>query len=129
MKVSEFFQLWRIEILTLMIAVGIVMFIFLSLIGVQFARHRNTSPRNACQENQTRIDGAVSQFMIENNYKSFEDALANGLVLDSFIGEDNYLIKMPKCPERGKYSILITKGAHGETVKCSLEEHFYPTGS
>lgn len=125
-----------VEIMIVVAIIGIL--IAIAVPG--FIKARNTSRLNACQENQTKIDGAVQQFILEENYADLDDAYTNGglTVLDPLVGPANYLKATPACPAGGTYSILATEGSLGESVQCSLSTaggspatppHDYPSGS
>ncbi len=110
-------------------SVGMVMVLLILPVGMgiaiavpSFLRAREISRRNACQENQSRIDGAKQQWALESN----QDASATPKWSD-LVGEASYLSRSPVCPSNGDYTI----GAVGEDPSCSLSgqpdfPHLFP---
>jgi hypothetical protein len=65
-----------------------------------FLRAREFSQRNACQENQAKIDAAKQQWALETNAAS--DAVPTW---EDLVGEELYLRRTPVCPTGGTYAI------------------------
>jgi prepilin-type N-terminal cleavage/methylation domain-containing protein len=136
-----------VEIMIVVAIIGIL--IAIAVPG--FVKARNTARLNACQENQTKIDGAVQQFILEENYADLAAATTAEAGLggtqaspgdvtgmDALVGPANYLKAAPACPAGGVYEVLTAEGALGESVECSLASggatpatppHDYPSGS
>jgi len=113
-----------VEIMIVVAIIGIL--IAIAVPG--FIKARNLSRLNACQENQTKIDGAVSQYILEERIDTLGDATAvHGSGWESeLVGADDYLRNIPQCPAGGTYTVLTTPAANGEQVECSIATHPYP---
>jgi prepilin-type N-terminal cleavage/methylation domain-containing protein len=121
-----------VEIMIVVAIIGIL--IAIAVPG--FIKARNTSRRNACQENQTKIDGAVQQYILEENLNALADTPFAGtdFVTGSdgateLVGPANYLKAVPVCPSSGTYSFLAAEGGLGETVECDVADHPFPSGA
>ena len=113
-----------VEIMIVVAIIGIL--IAIAVPG--FIKARNLSRLNACQENQTKIDGAVNQYILE---EKIEDLSAAGAVQDDgwkteLVGSEDYLRSEPACPAGGDYTVLTANGSVGEAVVCSITDHPYP---
>jgi hypothetical protein len=115
------------------VAAGAGMLTAISVPG--FLRAREISRRNACQENQSKLDGAVTQYMLENRLPSIDAAIDEIGVMGqtednrdvwvgTLVGEDSYLRFSPVCPSGGLYSLVKTgeSGFSTPCVSCSLKE-------
>lgn len=127
-----------VEIMIVVAIIGIL--IAIAVPG--FIKARETSRRRACQENLTKIDGAVQQYILENNLQNLAaataiantplEAVADGIL----IGTDSYLKADPKCPSGGIYNILAQEADAanpvpndnnvGQSVSCTI--HKFPSG-
>ncbi|MDX1973540.1 MAG: prepilin-type N-terminal cleavage/methylation domain-containing protein [Candidatus Sumerlaeia bacterium] len=121
-----------VEIMIVVAIIGIL--IAIAVPG--FIKARNTSRRNACQENQTKIDGAVQQYILEENLNALADTPFQGSAFaagsagaTALVGSANYLKAVPVCPSGGVYSFLAQEGSLGETVSCSIADHPFPSGA
>ncbi|MCB2154748.1 prepilin-type N-terminal cleavage/methylation domain-containing protein [bacterium] len=107
-----------VEIMIVVAIIGIL--IAIAVPG--FLKARETSRRNSCQENQTKIDSAVQQYILEYNVADqaafvteYGTLIADwGAVL---VGPDLYIRYTPKCPSSGVYSIADTSDA-ASPVEC-----------
>lgn len=111
-----------VEIMIVVAIIGIL--IAIAVPG--FIKARETSRNRACQENQTKIDGAIQQYILENNEKDLDTSALQAGGLPLLIGADNFLKSEPKCPSDGIYAVRATAGAVGEGVSCTV--HVFPTG-
>jgi prepilin-type N-terminal cleavage/methylation domain-containing protein len=113
-----------VEIMIVVAIIGIL--IAIAVPG--FLKARETSRRNACQENQTKIDGAVQQYLIEENLENQAaavTALGGASGWTNLVGEGEYIRSTPVCPSGGTYTLNNT----GPAVSCSIATHPYPGGS
>ena len=131
-----------VEIMIVVAIIGIL--IAIAVPG--FLRAREVSRRNSCQENQTKIDAALQQYILENN---IADITAAAAIVDAgqaapgdttwtaatgrLVGEDSYIRFAPDCPSSGLYAI---DPAVSPPVTCDLSSraatafpHNYPSGS
>ena len=106
-----------VEIMIVVAIIGIL--IAIAVPG--FLKARETSRINACQQNQVKIDGAVQQRIIDENFEDQAAAVA-GLNLADLVGDANYIRTTPECPSSGTYSFNDT----GPAVSCSIASHVYP---
>lgn len=98
-----------VEIMIVVAIIGIL----IAIAVPSFLRAREISRRNACQENLTKIDGAVQQWTLEENVSGdtepgWDDLVASDGTL--------YLRKTPECPGGGDYTLASANG----TPECSL---------
>jgi prepilin-type N-terminal cleavage/methylation domain-containing protein len=132
-----------VEIMIVVAIIGIL--IAIAVPG--FLRAREISRRNACQENQSKIDGAIQQYILEwrlsgvgpagddTTFLSLVDEPAQELTTlqtwmdtDSstpLVGEDEYIRFPPICPAGGLYTIQDPADPEDEQlapfpVFCSL---------
>jgi len=98
-----------VEIMIVVAIIGIL--IAIAVPG--FLKARETSRLNACQGNMQRIDSAIQQLIIEENYE--DQAAAVGAVdLADLVGDDNYIRFTPVCPSGGTYTLQ----EEGYAVTC-----------
>lgn len=111
-----------VEIMIVVAIIGIL----IAIAVPSFLRAREISRRNACQENQSKVDGAKQQWALENN----EPGTATPDWAD-LVGNDSYIRKSPECPSSGTYTI----GSLSVDPSCSLStgndgfEHVFPQAS
>lgn len=96
-----------VEIMIVVAIIGIL----IAIAVPSFLRAREISRKNACQENQSKIDGAKQQWALEQNKPADAEP-----TWDDLTGNSNYVRKSPKCPSSGTYTI----GAIDEDPSCSL---------
>ena len=80
-----------------------------------FIKARATSQQNACINNLRQIDGAISEWALENGQSS--GATANATVISAYI-KLNSANSVPGCPASGTYT-YGTVGAVPQ-ISCSL---------
>ncbi|CAN5171921.1 N/A [soil metagenome] len=97
-----------VEIMIVVAIIGIL----IAIAVPSFLRAREISRRNACQENQSKIDGSKQQWALDNN----KPASAAAPVWSDLIGATLYMRKTPVCPSAGSYVI----GALSADPTCSL---------
>lgn len=142
-----------VEIMIVVAIIGIL--IAIAVPG--FLRAREVSRRNSCQENQTKLDGALQQYIIENkvaDVAAAETWVETGQTAPGdttwtvnsnggegvLVGEREYIRFPPECPSGGLYEFVWANESAGiPPVACSLSvrtgansafEHDYPvTGS
>jgi prepilin-type N-terminal cleavage/methylation domain-containing protein len=110
-----------VEIMIVVAIIGIL--IAIAVPG--FLKARETSRRNACQENQVKIDGAVQQYILEENLEDQAAAVAalgGATGWSALVGEGEYIRVPPECPSGGDYTLNTT----GPAVTCSVTNHPYP---
>ena len=115
-----------VEIMIVVAIIGIL--IAIAVPG--FIRAREVSRRNSCQENLTKIDGAKSQWALEENKDGTSVATWGDLVSST----DGYLRFTPICPlDDNKDGSTYTINDVNTLPDCDkgLNEfaHDYPTGS
>ena len=79
-----------------------------------FVKARESSQRNACIENLTKIDGAKHTWAIENK-KVVTDAPADS----ELFGPTLYITAKPECPANGTYVL----SAVGTKPTCNISGH------
>ena len=134
-----------VEIMIVVAIIGIL--IAIAVPG--FLRAREVSRRNSCQENQSKIDGAVQQYILENNLADLAAATSvDGTAQTDpgdttwtaadgqLVGEGSYIRFAPDCPSGGTYGIDSSRTT--TPIYCSLSErtgvnesfwHTYPSTS
>jgi prepilin-type N-terminal cleavage/methylation domain-containing protein len=120
-----------VEIMIVVAIIGIL--IAIAVPG--FLKARETSRRNSCQENLTKIDAAVQQYILEENLADWADALT-ALGGDTFaewgaelVGPNSYIRYEPICPSGGTYTLSATEDVAAGPVVCSVDGHIFPGGS
>src|SRR5690606_38292290 len=99
------------EIMIVVAIIGII----IAIAVPAFLRARETARGRACQENLSKIDGAVEQYAMEHNLGH------NGTVnlTDLYNAEGTgYLKAAPVCPAGGTYDTEISIG---DAPECSYE--------
>ncbi|MBI1291165.1 prepilin-type N-terminal cleavage/methylation domain-containing protein [bacterium] len=96
-----------VEIMIVVAIIGIL----IAIAVPSFLRAREISRRNACQENQSKIDGAKQQWALETNA-----GVDSTPAWTDLVGAESYIRKSPKCPSSGSYTI---GGVNGDP-SCSL---------
>lgn len=92
-----------VEIMIVVAIIGIL--IAIAVPG--FLKARETSRQNACQENQSKIDSAVQQYILEENLADWADAVTTfggtnqASWEDDLVGADLYIRYNPQCPSLG----------------------------
>jgi prepilin-type N-terminal cleavage/methylation domain-containing protein len=112
-KSSKGFTL--VEIMIVVAIIGIL--IAIAVPG--FVKARTQSRAKACQENLTKIEGAVEQWALENNKKPVDCT-----DITTLVGADNYLKKNPICPSGGTYTLNagVPECSIGTAEKHSLAD-------
>ncbi len=111
-----------VEIMIVVAIIGILIAIAIP----SFLRAREVARRNACQENQSKIDGAKQQWALETNSGASSQPGWSDLV-----GVNLYIRKSPECPASGDYAI----GDMSTDPSCTLSannggfEHTFPQGT
>lgn len=85
-----------VEIMIVVAIIGIL----IAIAVPSFLRAREISRRNACQENQSKIDGAKQQWALESNAPATATP-----TWDNLVGNESYIRKSPSCPSSGTYAI------------------------
>lgn len=85
-----------VEIMIVVAIIGIL----IAIAVPSFLRAREISRRNACQENQSKVDGAKQQWALESNAPATATPTWTDLV-----GNEAYIRKSPVCPSSGTYAI------------------------
>ena len=85
-----------VEIMIVVAIIGIL----IAIAVPSFLRAREISRRNACQENQSKIDGAKQQWALENNEPATETPAWGDLV-----GSSLYIRRSPECPGGGEHGL------------------------
>ncbi|MGF1573767.1 MAG: prepilin-type N-terminal cleavage/methylation domain-containing protein [Sumerlaeia bacterium] len=121
-----------IEIMITIAIIGIM----ISVASVGLLKARQTAQRGACQENQTKIDGAVLNYILDYNIDRLsETPFTTQPITDAsaeiLFGVNSYVKVIPRCPANGTYTFLAEEGSYGESVVCSLStvepfNHTYP---
>jgi len=125
-----------VEIMIVVAIIGIL--IAIAVPG--FIKARNTSRTNACQENMTKVDGAVQQYVLDENFPDVETAGCDGTGWQGLVvGPDTYLRSTPECPAGpvGVDYVVATSAevtAGDEPVQCpngtaqggTLPDHIFP---
>lgn len=90
-----------------------------------FAKARQQSQLNACQENQYKIYAATQQWAMEKRIAAGQSPQWSDLV-----GPNGYVRSMPVCPAGGTYTLGvigdIRQGIDDTLPSCSLPNHPYP---
>lgn len=107
-----------VEIMIVVAIIGIL----IAIAVPSFLRAREISRRNACQENQSKIDGGKQQWALETNQPASATPTWGDLV-----GSASYIRKSPVCPSSGTYDI----GSINADPSCSLSNqadfpHVFP---
>lgn len=114
-----------ISIISLLVLLPVTgLFVAIAIPG--FLKARDTSMRNACQENMVKIDGAVQQFILDENFISQDAAvewLENNGGISVLVGEGMYLRVTPVCPMGGTYELQY---GNGPAVDCTAPGHDFP---
>jgi len=125
-----------VEIMIVVAIIGIL--IAIAVPG--FIKARNTSRTNACQENMTKVDGAVQQYVLDENFPTVEDAGCDDTGWQTLVvGPDNYLRSTPECPA-GPVGVdyLVAESAevtggldpvgcpNGPLIGNTLPDHLFP---
>ena len=109
-----------VEIMIVVAIIGIL----IAIAVPSFLRAREISRRNACQENQSKIDGAKQQWALENNNDDGTPTWAD------LVGSAAYIRKTPVCPSSGEYAINAVS-ADPSCTKSTLTggfAHSFPQG-
>lgn len=115
-----------VEIMIVVAIIGIL--IAIAVPG--FLKARETSRANSCQENMTKIDAAVQQYILEYNLADQATFVTEfGTDHDDWeavlVGPKLYVRYDPKCPSSGTYSIGEDDDA--VPVECTIgDPHLYP---
>jgi prepilin-type N-terminal cleavage/methylation domain-containing protein len=111
-----------VEIMIVVAIIGIL----IAIAVPSFLRAREISRRNACQENQSKIDGAKQQWALETNAGRTATPSWSDLV-----GATSYIRKSPVCPSSGTYTIndMQTDPACSLSVNNNGFEHTFPQGT
>lgn len=112
-----------VEILITVAIIGIIT----AIAAVGFVRARVVAQRSACQENMSKIDGAVQNYILDNNLSNLADTPFQGVVIsdpsaEMLFGIRNYIKSVPRCPAEGVYTFLETEGDRAQSVECNLQE-------
>ncbi len=111
-----------VEIMIVVAIIGIL----IAIAVPSFLRAREISRRNACQENQSKIDGAKQQWALEEGAgASASPSWAN------LVGNDLYIRKSPDCPADGVYAIgdMVTDPSCTLSANNNGFEHTFPQGT
>ena len=108
-----------VEIMIVVAIIGIL----LAIAVPGFLKARQLSRENASQENMTKIDGAVQQYILEYNLPGIAEfegifgdqvssidgtagwATVDAATLATLVGPNGYLRTIPQCPAGGEYFI------------------------
>lgn len=108
MKLRKIKGFTLVEILIVVAIIGIL----ISIAIPGFLRARENSRGRACQENLSKIDGAVEQWALETNTSNGADAPD----LASLCGATLYIKREPSCPSGGTYDTATVGG----TPTCTI---------
>lgn len=103
-----------VELLIVVAIIGIL--IAIAVPGYLSARER--SRQKSCQENLLRIDGAMQQFIVQEDMLGDEDLSVYWP--QDFVGYDSYMRYEPVCPKRGTYSVFYANAY--EPVTCTWRD-------
>lgn len=102
-----------VEIMIVMAIIGIVVAISVPA----FMRSREISRARACQENLSKISGAIDQYALEFKQSGSDPVSLTDLVKPDGTG---YLKALPRCDSGGTYGDEMTVDA---TPTCSIGEN------
>jgi hypothetical protein len=113
MSESEQYSGWGFW--NIIVLVCIILFFAAVTIPRHHDHYPNTSPANTCINNLRQIDGAISEWALENGKTNGTVVTQNDIT--NYIKLNQYG-KIPPCPSGGKY----TYGKVGDTpqISCSL---------
>ncbi len=110
-----------VEIMIVVAIIGIL----IAIAVPSFLRAREISRRNACQENQSKIDGAKQQWALETSAPADSTPTWTDLV-----GATAYIRKSPACPSSGTYTINdMTTDPSCSLASQAQFPHTFPQGT
>lgn len=112
MKISYKKGFTLVEIMIVVAIIGII----IAIAVPAFLRARETSRARACQENLSKIDGAVEQYALDNRLGHSASVTMANLAPT---GGTGYLKSVPACPAGGTYAASQTVGV---SPTCSYSE-------
>jgi prepilin-type N-terminal cleavage/methylation domain-containing protein len=107
-----------IEIMIVVAIIGIITAIAIP----GFLNARDRARQNSCQENLLRIDGAMQQYIMDQNLLGTEDL--SPFWPAEFVGNGLYIRALPVCPAGGSYILTFADAA--EAVTCTTVNARYP---
>ncbi|MGA2181142.1 MAG: prepilin-type N-terminal cleavage/methylation domain-containing protein [Verrucomicrobiota bacterium] len=108
-----------VEIMIVVAIIGLLA----AIATASFTRARSTSQANACINNMHQIDGAVTEWALENGKKTGDPAPSLTDDLTPYL-RLNSSSSIPSCPAGGTY-IMNTVGAIPQ-ITCSLSDSVDP---